>query len=142
MSKESEHLYIELAEKFKAIGLLFAKLAEQTDKPAADDKPAEEQTEPKKRGRPAKSDKPAEPPADAPPVEDDKTVTPDHPKRAELLTLAKALAAATDRDTAVKAVKLFGESTAKVPDAELDGAVAHLKGLIAKKKQTVEDDSI
>jgi hypothetical protein len=129
--------YENIAAQFKLLAQLAAAPA-QPSAPAAD--------EPKKRGRPAAK---VETPADAPPQEDDKTVTSDHPKRAELKAVAKEYAAldGVGREKAQTAMKLFAESSSLVPDADLAGAVVHFKNLIkqATKKATpppADDDSI
>ncbi len=85
---------------------------------------------------------PAEKPAKKPkaktqtetPAEDDTTVTADHPKRAALAALAKEYSQIEGVGVAAaqKAMKLFGESSKLVPDAQLAGAIQHFKDLKAK----------
>jgi hypothetical protein len=92
--------------------------------------------------KPAKGKKAAAPPADeTPPVENDKTVTADHPKRAELQAVAKEYKEATSLEAAQKAMKLFGESSKLVPDDDLPGAIAHFKGLLKKLKAKASEDA-
>jgi len=97
--------------------------------------------EPTKKGpgRPKKDEAP--PPADEPPAESDSTVTADHPKRTELQKLGKEFAALTSVAEAQKCMKLFGESSKLVPDAELAGAIVHFRNLI-KKAQPAADETI
>ena len=97
--------------------------------------------EPVKRGRPAKVEAPSSPvliAKDEPKVDDTK-VTADHPLRAELKAVAAKLISATDKPTAVAAIKLFGPNTNDMADVQLEAAIAHLTALL-KKKQTNNDD--
>lgn len=68
------------------------------------------------------------------PAEDDTTATADHPKRAALAALAKEYSQIEGVGVAAaqKAMKLFGESSKLVPDAQLAGAIQHFKDLKAK----------
>lgn len=120
----------ELADLFHGVAQGAGPATTTEEKPAA------------KRGRPAKQPE-AEP--EAPPAEDDKTVTADHPKRAELKAIAKQYATKTSVPEAQKAMKLYGESSAVVPDADLAGAIKHFKNLLDKLAKTAapaDDDSI
>ncbi len=92
--------------------------------------------EPKRKpGRPPKAGK-----GDDTPAEDDKTITEDHPKRAELRKVANAYAEKTSREEAQKAMKLYGESSKVVPDEDLPQAIVHFKNLIAKLDKAGGDD--
>lgn len=126
-----------IALHFRALADLFEQMAKGAPTAPATDAPATD-APPAKRGRPAK--------AEAPPVEEpaDTTavVTADHPKRAELKKFAQEYVAKTSRADAQKQMKLFGENSNVVPDAELAGAIVHFKNLLAKlkKAEQPEDD--
>jgi hypothetical protein len=128
-----------IAAKLRELADLFHGVATGAG-PAPAAPPAEKRTP----GRPAKTADLDDTPADAPPVVDDKTVTADHPKRAELKRIAGEYSKLTDVPSAQKAVKLYGENTNLVPDAELVGAIAHIAGLIEVKsaKKASADDII
>lgn len=117
-----------IAAKFRELADLFQGVAQGAGPSTDPEAPAAE--EKKKPGRPKAA--PAPPPVETPPVEDDKTVTDDHPKRAELKTVAKEYASKTDLATAQKAMKLFGESSKLVPDCDLVGAIKYFRNLLAK----------
>jgi hypothetical protein len=118
-----------LAQSLIIMGTLFEKLgkAKAAAEPA-DDAPADDATPKRKAGRPPKTDKPA----DETPAEDDKTITEDHPKRAELRKIATQYAEKTSREDAQKCMKLFGESSKVVPDDDLAGAITYFKNALAK----------
>lgn len=98
-------------------------------KPLANAAPAEPaKEEPAPKARKAKKVEEA-PPTDTP-REDDKAVTPNHPKRAELRTIAQEYKEATSMTEAQRAMKLYGESSSTVPDADLGSAIGHFKNLI------------
>jgi hypothetical protein len=114
-----------IAQSLIILGTLFESLGKGK---AADAEPADGDATPKRKpGRPAKGEAAAETPA-----EDDKTITEDHPKRAELRKVANAYAEKTSREEAQKAMKLFGESSKMVPDDDLVGAIKHFKNLTDK----------
>lgn len=102
-------------------------------KPLANAAPAEPaKEEPAPKARKAKKAEEA-PPTDVP-REDDKTVTANHPKRAELRAVAQEYRDATSMGEAQRAMKLYGESSSVVPDADLGEAIAHFKNLIKNLK--------
>jgi len=111
----------ELADLFHGVADTAPLVVPGSTEPAAD--------EPKKRGRPAKADAA---PAKTEPADTSAVVTAGHPKRAELVAAAKAYAALTSMGDAQKAMKLFGESSKVVPDAELAGAIQHFINLVKK----------
>ena len=121
-----------IAQSLIILGTVFETLGK--GKPAADAEPAAEGDAPKRKpGRPAKA---AE---SETPAEDDKTITEDHPKRAELRKVANAYADKTSREDAQKAMKLFGESSKVVPDDDLVGAIKHFKNLTEKLGKAAAD---
>lgn len=128
-----------LALHFRALADLcesaaLAKPAPAAAQGAAAPAPADEAPK-AKRGRPAKADA-APAPAKDEPTDTAGTVTADHPKRAELRTVAGEYAALPNvgRAKAVEAMKLYGESSALVPDADLVDAIKHFRALAAKAK--------
>jgi hypothetical protein len=129
----------QIAAKLRELADLFHGVAQgagpAVEQPAANDPP------PAKRGRPAKQETPPpEEPADTTTV-----VTADHPKRAELKRVANEYVAKTDRASAQKQMKLFGENSNLVPDAELAGAIKHFKNLLvnlAKSAEPEDDGSV
>lgn len=139
----------QIAAKLRELADLFHGVADLADLFHGSSEPAQttEATaadEPKKRGRPAKADA-APAPTKSEPVDNTTIVTADHPKRAELVTAAKAYAGLTSMGDAQKAMKLFGESSKVVPDCELQGAIQHFKNLstkLTKPAPAAEDDSI
>ena len=147
-----EGAYKDLAVHFAAIAEVYAALANGTTATIAaarvDAEAAKAEAQPAdapaKRGRPAKT-KTETVADDAPPIEKDKTVTADHPKRAELKTIAKAYSVLTSVPEAQKAMKLHGESSNLVPDADLDSAIVYFKNLVKKEeaaKAAKDDEAI
>ncbi len=126
-------LFRDVQGKLSDLALLFASIAAHPDFNSGAAGATAETTG--RRGRPPGSKNKDAAPADAPPVENDKECTADHPKRVELKKLGKQYSELTDVASAQKAMKLFGENSNMVPDAELAGACGHFAGLI-KKIQT------
>lgn len=120
--------------------LIAAKLRELADLFHGVAQGAGPETTKKGPGRPKKEE--TTPPAETQPEETDTTVTPDHPKRAELQKIAKEYASLTSMADAQKCMKLFGESSKLVPDDELAGAIVHFKNLVKKAAKPAEDEAI
>ena len=98
-----------------------------------------------KRGRPPKVAAAEPEPTKSEPIDITVIITDDHPTRKALVEVAKAYAVLTSLGDAQKAMKLFGESSRVVLDADLTGALVHFKNLVArlpKAAPVVEDDSI